>query len=113
MGEPREIRWSWESNDTDLRRAYMSVDGRMSIGDLIAHMAQVAPGVDPADIEVNWGTVVWTRPATAEELAAREEATRQQRERREEWERRMLTQLLAKYGAGLNQRADEHTEVCR
>lgn len=99
MGEPREIRWLWESRDNDLRRGYMSVDGRVSITDLIAHMAEVAPGVDLADIEVNWATVVWTRPATAEELAARDEANRRGRERHEAWERRTLAHLIAKYGA--------------
>jgi hypothetical protein len=97
-GTPREIRWTWQSNDNDLRRGYMSVDGRVSIADLIAHMAEVAPGVDLADIEANWATVVWTRQATADELAARAEATRRNEERREAWERETLARLIKKYG---------------
>ena len=98
-GKPRDIRWTWASKDNDLRTGYMSVDGRVSIADLIEHMHRVAPGVDLADIQVNWATVVWHRQATAEELAIRAEAIRRHDERHEAWERETLARLTAKYGA--------------
>jgi hypothetical protein len=100
MGEPREIRWSWQSDTNDLRNGYMAVDGRISIADLIARMQEVAPGVDLADINVNWATVVWARPATDQELEARAEGRRRHMVRQEKWERETLARLLNKYGHG-------------
>jgi len=99
VGEPREVRWTWQSNDSDLRTGYMAVDGRMSITELTEYMREAAPGVDPADIQVNWATVVWHRPATAEELAQRRQAHERWKKRHEEWERETLAKLTAKYGA--------------
>ena len=97
-GSPREIRWTWQSSSNDLRSGYMAVDGRMSIADLIAHMATVAPGVAPADIHINWSTVTWTRPANADELAQRRAAIADHDARHEAWERETFARLLAKYG---------------
>jgi hypothetical protein len=97
MGEPREIRWSWESKDNDTRVGYMAMEGRMSIAELIEHMRDVAPGVDPADVRVNWATVVWSRPATGEELAQRRRAQERHDARHEEWERKTLARLTEKY----------------
>lgn len=97
-GKPREVRWTWASTDNDLRTGYMAVDGRISIADLIAHMAETAPGVDLADIQVNWATVVWHRQATAEEIADRRQAEARWEARHEAWERKTLAQLTAKYG---------------
>lgn len=98
MGEFRDIRWSWESKDGDTRVGYMSMDGRISIAELITHMQQVAPGVGVEDIDVNWATVKWTRPATAEELAERAAWKERQAVRTEEWERATLKRLIEKYG---------------
>lgn len=98
MGEPREIRWRWLPKDNDARVGYLAVDGRMSIAELIAHMRTVAPGVDPADVEVNWATVTWTREATAGELAERKAWADRQQERHEAWERETFARLLEKYG---------------
>lgn len=98
MGELRKIRWTWQSRDNDLRVAYMAVDGRISIADLIDRMTELAPGVDMADVHINWATVVWTRPATADELTCREEANRRDNERHEQWERQTYDRLKKKYG---------------
>lgn len=106
-GTPRDIRWTWQSKDNDLRNGYMAVDGRVSIADLIAHMAEVAPGVDLADIAVNWATVVWSRPATADELAERAEALRRHDERHEAWEREALARLFRKYPDAARLAAEE------
>ena len=96
-GKPRDIRWSWQSDDNDIRTAYMAVDGRMSIAELIEHMKNVAPGVDIADIHVNWATVVWSRPATKEELTIRRQAQARWEARHEAWERETYARLKAKY----------------
>ena len=98
MGEPREIRWTWQSRDNDVRVGYLAMDGRMSIAELIERMRTVAPGVALEDMQINWATVVWTRPATAEELAVRRAADARQRERLEQWDRETLARLTEKYG---------------
>lgn len=98
MGEPREVRWTWESSDTDVRVGYMAVDGRMSIADLIAHMQEIAPDAALDDIQVNWATVVWTRLATSDELAQRRQAHERWEKRHEAWDRETLARLTKKYG---------------
>lgn len=94
-----EIRWSWQSRDTDLRVGYLSMRGRVSMADLIAHMSEIAPGVSLDDIDVNFGTVTWTRPANADELSRRAEQIEAQRVRQERWERETLARLTEKYTA--------------
>lgn len=100
MGELREIRWTWQSKDNDARVAYMAVDGRISVADLVERMAELAPGVDMADVQINWATVVWTRSATADELAVREEANKRAAQRHEKWERETFERLRKKYADG-------------
>ena len=97
-GEFGEVRWTWASKDNDLRTGYLPMDGRISITDLIARMAELAPGVDIADINVNWATVTWQRPATSEELEERRLACKRHDERHEEWEKATLVRLAEKYG---------------
>lgn len=97
MGKPREIRWSWQSKDNYLRTGYMAVDGRMSIAELIEHLRTVAPGVDPADIQINWATAVWSRPGTAEEIDQRRRVEAAHEARHEAWERETLARLTEKY----------------
>lgn len=99
MGKPREISWTWQSRDTDVRVGYMAMDGRVSIAELIAHMETVAPGVGIDDIQVNWATVTWTRPANAEELAERKAWADRAQSRHEAWERETFARLMKKYGA--------------
>lgn len=98
MGEPREVRWNWESNDSTTRTGHMAVDGRVSIADLIEHMQAIAPGVALGDIQINWATVKWTREATAEELDQRRQANERWQARHEAWERDTLKRLTEKYG---------------
>lgn len=98
MGEPREIRWTWASRDNDLRTGYMAVDGRITIHELIEHMQRVAPYVSLSEIEINWATVVWHRPATAEEIAVRRQAEAHWEARHEKWERETYARLAEKYG---------------
>lgn len=107
MGEFREVRWTWQSNDNDLRNGYLAVDGRVSIAELIYHMEQVAPGLTIEDMEINWATVVWSRPATGEELEQRRLAQAQWEARHERWERETLARLTEKYGRAAAERADQ------
>lgn len=99
MGEFRNPRWGWESKDTAVRSGYMAVDGRVSLAELVAHMHQIAPYASLDDIQVNFATVKWTRPGTADEVAEREEQHRRWQERLEKWERETLARLTQKYGA--------------
>jgi hypothetical protein len=98
MGKLREINWTWASKDNDLRTGYLAVDGRLSIAELIEHMRTLAPGVPLEELEINWATVVWHRPANEEELAQRREAQRRYDERHEAWERKTYERLAEKYG---------------
>lgn len=98
MGEARNLRWTWQSKDSDLRNGYLAMDGRVSLADLNAWMQNYAPGVAPEEIMVNWATVVWSRPATNQELAERAEQRAAWDKRHEAWERETLAKLTAKYG---------------
>jgi hypothetical protein len=100
VSELGDVRWSWESRDNNTRVGYVGVKGRISIAELIARMQEIAPGVGLDDIDVNFATVKWTRPANAEELAERQAWDDRQRERQEKWERETLARLTAKYGSG-------------
>jgi hypothetical protein len=106
MGVPRDITWTWQSNVSDLRTGYMAVDGRMSITGLIAYMAEAAPDVDPADILVNWATVVWTRPATPDEINRRRQVQAAHDARHEAWELATYERLRAKYDPAEESKAD-------
>lgn len=93
----RDTHWSWESKDGNDRVGYQGLDGRVSIAELIEHMREVAPHASLDEIMLNYATVKWTQPATAEELAERDGWKRRQRERTEEWERTTYARLKEKY----------------
>jgi hypothetical protein len=98
MGVSPDVRWRWEADDSDVRIGYLAMDGRVSLDQLIETMRELAPDVAPRDIQVNWATVVWSRPATPEELAERQQWRDRQAERTERWERDTLARLARKYG---------------
>lgn len=106
MGEFLPVRWTWQSNDNDLRTGYLTMKGRISIADLIAHMREIAPGVALEDISVNWATATWSRPADADELEQRRAARERHDKRHEEWERQTLARLIKKYGRWGGRTAD-------
>jgi hypothetical protein len=93
----RYLRRDWFSQDSDRKKVFLSVDGRISLTEFRALLAERAHGVPDEEIEVNWGTAVWYEDATAEELAERAEQRRRSAERTEEWERGQLSRLAAKY----------------
>lgn len=71
----------------------------MSIMDLIAIMAEIAPGIALSEIQLSSVFVTWERPATPEELAERHVALAKQQEKTERWERATLARLIEKYGS--------------
>lgn len=89
--------WYWASKDNDLRNAYLRMEGRASLADFLAHLQQVASDVPYEEFGINFGTVTWSRPATEEELAERATRLDAARVRHEEWEQKMLVQLMDKY----------------
>lgn len=89
--------WSWESKDSDQIRVYEGVDGRPTLGQLIAHLAEVAPHAGLDDIGINYATVVWVRPATEEEVADRDRRQKAHEERHLKWERERYWILKAKF----------------
>lgn len=97
MARIRDVQWSWESKDGNTRVGYAAIDGRISIADLIANMQEVAPGAGLDEIQVNFATVKWTRPATVDELAEREKWNESHQIRQEKWERDTLQRLTEKY----------------
>lgn len=91
----RPIDSSWKSRDEDTRIEVQSINGRVTLPDLIKHIAEVVP--ENTEVTVS-GTIRWTRPASTEEKAAREEWRTVVAERTERWERATIVRLAEKYG---------------
>lgn len=98
MGEFSAVRWRWTA-DGEAIVGDLRVDGRVTLAELIDHLEQVAPGLDPQGIEIHWSSVKWTRPATVEEQEARDAWKRDRDVARERWERETLARLIRKYGS--------------
>ena len=90
-------RFYWKSQDSDLRTGYAHMRGRMSAATFVEMLAAIAPGVPLDKIGITFGTAKWTRPATAEELAEREEWRAKADLKAQEWERQTYERLKAKY----------------
>jgi hypothetical protein len=97
-GELSEPRYAWQSNDSDVRVGYLSVKGRITVSELIHELAKLAPDATLHDINTNFATVSWTRPATAEEIEQRKAQRAASDARREKWERENYERLREKYG---------------
>jgi hypothetical protein len=97
MGKLRNVRFNWQSPESDVRVGRATTDGAISLTQLIRYMHAAAPEADPATIMINFATVEWARPATPAELAEREEQNRHRDQRREQWERTKFAELKAKY----------------
>lgn len=98
MGEITDLRWSWESADNNIRVGYVSCRGRVTPAEIVDHIRAITPDVNPDDIQVNYATVVWRRPATEEEIADRQRQRANADARREAWERQTWERLRRKYG---------------
>jgi hypothetical protein len=88
---------SWVSKDSDRRRVYSGMIGRLSLAELRAFLDEHAPGVPDDQVMLNYATVVWETDPTEDELTQREQQRRRQAERQTEWERGMYEKLKAKF----------------
>jgi hypothetical protein len=94
MTEPS---WSFESNESDRVAMRMHFSGKQSLDELIQWIYQHAPGVDDTEVFISGGMVSWSRDATEEELAKRDEWRREREKKLERWERDTFARLQEKY----------------
>jgi hypothetical protein len=88
---------SWVSKDSNRRRVYSGMMGRLSLAELRTFLDEQASSVPDDQVMLNYATVVWETDPTDEELAQREQQKRRQAERQAEWERSMYEKLKAKF----------------
>lgn len=103
MGIIKNIYRSWQSPkdvDSDMR-VYATMDGRFSVGDVLAYFAEEHPHIDVNTVELNWGTAAWVDKPTPEEVADRELRQRRTQARHDAWERQTWEKLQVKYINGI------------
>lgn len=89
---------SWQSKDDDSQmRCYLGMEGRVTLGELVAHFAEKYPHVDPMSLELNYATAVWSEPPTADDVAKREANRAWTADRQARWEADMYAKLKAKF----------------
>jgi hypothetical protein len=93
----KESRRYWKDKNYDTMSCYMGMEGRVPLGELIAHLAEHHPHVDPMTVELNYATAKWDEPPTDEDQAQREARRKDHDERHEKWERETYERLRAKY----------------
>ena len=77
---------------------YLDITGRITLTEMLAAVTAEAPSGVSLDAVTLSGCVVWTEPATEEDLARWDESDRRLAERIEAGERRAYERLRAKYG---------------
>lgn len=92
-----EVRRQRSSRESAVELCYMGMDGRLSVADLIGHLAQVAPGVPLEEVGINFGTVTWVDDATDEEKRQRAAWRAESAARRAKWERETYERLKAQF----------------
>lgn len=90
-------RRSWKTNAYDTMACYLGMKGRVPLGELLDHFAEKYPHVDPRTLELNFATVVWDEPPTAEDVGKLEAWRADRAGRQERWERQTYERLKAKY----------------
>jgi hypothetical protein len=83
--------------DTRLRVCYQEARGRVSVTDLLAHLAETIPSVPLEEIILSIPTLRWVESATAGEIASIEKAHREKEARTLQWERETYARLKAKF----------------
>lgn len=78
---------------------YLGMQGYTTLEDLISRLEELAPGVSPSEVLINFWQLRWTSDATPAEIAERAERKRRSAEHGEKWERDTLSRLYEKYGA--------------
>lgn len=100
--EWKDVRWSWATQDGDVRVARQAVDGWMTLAELVSHVGEVAPWASLEEVMVSFGMVKWVRPATSEELVERESARVVAEARRVGWEGGVVRRYVARYGSDVS-----------
>jgi len=90
-------RRSWKNHAYDTMSCYLSMKGRVPLGELLDHFAEKYPHVDPRELQLNYVTIKWEETPTAEEVAKLEAWRADREQRQERWERQTYERLKAKY----------------
>jgi len=93
----RESRRCWKDKNYATMTCYMGMEGRVPLGELIAHLAEHHPHIDPLAVELNYATAKWDDLPTTSDRIKLEASQRRQAERQEEWERETYERLKVKY----------------
>jgi hypothetical protein len=88
---------AWVSQQSDVRKVYVTIDGKATIAEIVAHAQSLDPPANPDELLLS-GSYTWTRPNTAEEQAQRDKWRAEAAARHDEWERETYERLKAKFG---------------
>ena len=83
------------------RDNWVAMEYHVTVADVLAWLAENVPGVPLDQITANYATLRWEDDATPEEIVAYEKNEAARAARTEEWERKQLATLTAKYGSGM------------
>lgn len=90
----RHLDRSWHSRAEGLMRNTLTIDGRVSIQELLEHIGNLDPSITPADITIS-GHAVWIDQATVAEQIQQEKREAAAKQRTVDWERKKLRELIA------------------
>ena len=90
--------WKKDGDDSPMS-CYLGMEyGRITLAELISHFEENYPHVDPMALRINFPTVVWEEPPTAEDVEKRRAVRAWHEERTASWERDTYERLKAKFG---------------
>ena len=96
-----KVNRAWAKNaDDSTMRCYMGIEGRVTLAELAAHFWQNYPLVDVSELQLNFATVVWEEPPTADDIRKRQDWRAEKARRLEQWERETYERLRKKYEGG-------------
>lgn len=98
-GVVRRRRYPKRDVDRNYRRDnFVAMEYHVTVADVLAWLAENAPGIPLDQIIANYATLRWEDDATAEEITTYERQEVARAARTEEWEREQLAKLTEKYG---------------
>lgn len=93
-----KIRRHWKTGGSDTIRCYASMEGRVTLGELIQYFSSFVRTADfPLEVALNFATAVWDDQPTQDELDQRAARIARSNQRHEEWERETYQRLKAKF----------------
>jgi hypothetical protein len=96
-----QVRRSWQTSEDDsLMRCYLVMRHRVTVRELLAHLAERHPDVDAMTVNLNFGTATWEEPPNDADVAFRAAWRVHQAVRHEAWERDIYARLKAKFETG-------------